>query len=400
MEGEERMQGSRDAEEFGPVFTLTAGPSGSTQTTSLAMGQAVAYDYDPSFLALYRDVVGYLGEAFGSAEPPVILHGEAVLGLEAAAASLISDTDVVLNLVSGVYGKGFGFWARRYAAEVVELEVPFDSAVDAEEVGALLAQRPDITIVAGVHCETPSGTINDLGAIGPIVHNHGALFLVDAVSSFGGMPTDFLAWQVDMAVVGPQKCLGGPPGLSLVYVTEAAWDHMAANTAAPRSSILSILDWRDAHLVDRRFPFTPSVSEIYALEAILRQYLNEGPSRVHARHRQAARATRAGVQALGFELWAKTPAICSDTVTALKIPKGVDEAALRERVRRESGVMLSGGQGELIGKVLRIGHMGPAAYPMAPVLSVTGLGRALRSFGHSVDIGGAVEAVIGELDKE
>jgi len=389
---------NRQANHFEPVFTLTAGPTGATPDTLAALGRPVLYHYDPVFLELYADTVELLRRAFGTRQAPVILHGEAVLGLEAAAASLIRRDDVVLNLVSGVFGKGFGWWARRYAKEVIEVEVPYDSAVPAGRVRAALEERPDVGVVSAVHCETPSGTMNDLDAIGPVVADHGALLIVDAVSSFGGAACDFAAWDADLVVVGPQKCLGGPPGLSMLHVSDAAWEHMEANPDAPRASMLSILDWKDVHLVDRPFPFTPSVSDVYALRACLEQYLAEGPAAVLLRHQSAARSVRAGAEALGLELWAADRSICSDTVTALKVPASLDEGEVRARVRAESGVMLSGGQGDLAGQVLRIGHMGPTAYPLSPVIALTALGRALRGFGVKADVGGAVEAALAALD--
>jgi pyridoxamine---pyruvate transaminase len=342
--------------------------------------------------------VELMRSAFGTRQAPVILHGEAVLGLEAAAASLIRRDDVVLNLVSGVYGKGYGWWARRYAREVIEVEVPYDNAVPADSVRTALHQRPDVSVVAVVHCETPSGTMNDLDAIGPVVAEHDALLIVDAVSSFGGTACDFTAWDADLVVVGPQKCLGGPAGLSLLHVSEAAWEHMKANPDAPRASVLSILDWKDAHPADRPFPFTPSVSDVYALHACLGQYLAEGPAAVQRRHQVAARSVRAGAEALGLELWAADRSICSDTVTALKVPPPLDERELSARARAESGVMLSGGQGELAGRVIQIGHMGPSAYPLSPVIALTALGRALRGFGVKADLGAAVEAALAALD--
>ena len=138
-----------------------------------------------------------LQQAFGTSQSAVILQGEAVVGLEAAAASLIGPRDVVLNLVSGMYGRGYGDWARRYALEVIEIEVPYDSSVPAVSVTSLRL-RPDITVVCVVHCETPSGTVNDLDAISAVVAEHGALLIVDAVSTFGGIRCDFTAWQADL----------------------------------------------------------------------------------------------------------------------------------------------------------------------------------------------------------
>lgn len=381
-----------------PAFSLTTGPAGATAATLAALGRPILHHLDPAFGALYEQTADLLRQAFGTGQAPVILPGEAVVGLEAAAASLIGPGDVVLNLVSGLYGRFYGDWARRYAREVIEVEVPSDSAVPAASVAEAFARRPDIGVVSVVHCETPSGTVNDLDAIAAVAAGHGALLIVDAVSSFGGIRCDFGGWQADLAVTAPQKCLGGPPGLSLLHVSDAAWAHMAANPAAPRGSVLSILDWRDAHLASRPFPFTPSVTDVYGLRACLEQYLAEGPEAVRGRHQAAARAARAGAQALGLDLWARDPAIRSDTVTTVRMPAGVDEREVRARCRAQSGVMLSGGQGDLAGIVLQIGHMGPGAYPMGPVIAVTALGRALRSLGAGADIGAAVEAAVSALE--
>jgi len=381
-----------------PAFNLTSGPAGATAATLAALGRPILHHLDPAFGALYQRTVELLRQAFGTRESPVILQGEAVVGLEAAAASLMGPGDVVLNLVSGMFGRGYGEWARRYAREVIEIEVPYDSSVPAASVAEALRARPDITVVSVVHCETPCGTVNDLDAISAVVAGHGALLIVDAVSTFGGIRCDFTAWQADLVVTAPQKCLGGPPGLSLLHVSEAAWAHMAANPAAPRGSVLSILDWRDAHLASRPFPFTPSVTDIYGLHACLEQYLHEGAEAVRRRHQAAARAARAGAEALGLAMWARDPAIRSDTITAVRVPAGIDEREVRAHARAQSGVMLSGGQGDLAGTVLQIGHMGPGAYPLSPVIAVTALGRALRALGANADIGAAVEAAVSALE--
>jgi pyridoxamine--pyruvate transaminase len=361
-----------------PVFTLATGPVGSTPATQAALAQPVLHHTDPAFRALYAETVTLLRAAFGTSVDPVVFPGEAVAGIEAAAAALIGPDDVVLNVVSGIYGQAFGQLAARFAREVVEVETGYHASIAPAAVSDALARRADVTIVAVVHCETPSGTMNDLDAI-------------------GGMPTDFENWP-GIAITAPQKCLGGTPGLSLLHVSDDAWRHIAANPNAPRGSALSILDWRDAHRPDRAFPFTPSVSDIYGLRSCLTQFLAEGPANVAARHRRAARAVRAGVRALGLNLWAAEDAIRADTVTAIEMPDGVDEAEVRAVARAESGVLLAGGQGALRGRVLQIGHLGPAAYPMSPVIGLAALGHALRRLGATADVGAAVEAALAARD--
>ncbi len=381
-----------------PVFTLTSGPVDAYPAVLRALSRTVWYDYDPAFQAFYEATALKAQKALKTPDVPVILQGEPVLGLEAAAASLIAADDVVLNLASGVYGKGFGYWAKRYCKELVEIEVPYNEAIDPASVEKAFAARPDIKVVAVCHHDTPSGTINPIDAIGAIVAKHDAYLLVDAVSSFGGMDVDPVASSSDIFVTGPNKCLGCPPGLTLMGVSARAWEKMKANPAAPRASMLSILDWENAWRADQPFPFTPSVSEMYALDAALDLYLGEGPEVVWARHAATAAACRAGVKAMGLELWAAREAIASPTTTAVKVPAGVDEPALRSAMRDRYGVTVSSGRGETLGRLIRIGHMGPTAQPMYAVIALSALGGALNALGHTVDVGAGVAAAMASID--
>lgn len=381
-----------------PVFTLSCGPVEVYPAVLRALSKPVLYHYDPAFLAFYEKVNEKAKAALRLSNAPVILQGEPVLGLEAAAASLIARDDVVLNLASGVYGKLFAFWAARYAREVIELEVPFNEAIDPAAVEAAFKARPDIRIVSVVHHDTPSATINPLAEIGRIVAAHGAYMLVDAVSSFGGMDVHPESSHSDLFVTGPNKCLGGSPGLTLLGVSERAWAKMEANPDAPRASILSILDWKEAWRSDRGYPFTPSVSEIYGLDAALDLYFAEGPERVWARHGLTAQAFRAGIVAMGLGLWAASEAVASPTATAVRIPDGIDDGELRRTIRGRYGVMISAGMRETAGKLVRLGHMGPTARPLHAVIGLTALGGAFRAIGHKVDIGAGTEAAMAVID--
>lgn len=381
-----------------PVFTLTTGPVDAYPAVLRGLARTVLYDYDPAFQATYQRVTEKLAPLVRAQTMPLILQGEPVLGLEAAAASLLGPDDVVLNLVNGVYSKGFAGWAARGGAEIVELAVPYDRVIDPAEVARVLSERPDITLVAACHHDTPSGTINPIAEIGRVVAEHGALFLVDAVSSFGGMAVDAESAKIDMLVTGPNKCLGCPPGLSILGISERAWAKMKANPAAPRASILSIVDWENAWRADKPFPFTPSVAEINGLEAGIDLYLAEGPENVWARHALTARACRAGIRAMGLELWAAEESFASPTCTALRTPAGIDEAALRTEARARYGVVLSSGRGETLGKLTRIGHMGPTAQPLHAVVALTAVAGALGALGHRVDVGAGVAAGLAAID--
>ncbi len=202
-----------------PVITLTAGPVAAYPRVLRALSRPVHYDFDPYFQEVYENVNKKLTKALRSSQPALILQAEPAVGLEAAAASLIGPDDVVLNLVSGVYGKGFGYWSARHNKELIEIEVPYNEAIDPAAVDTAFKARPDIKVVSLVHHDTPSGTINPLNQIGDVVHRHGGLLLVDAVSSFGGMDVHPEPSHTDIFVTGPGKCLGGPPGLTVVAVS-------------------------------------------------------------------------------------------------------------------------------------------------------------------------------------
>ncbi|HTW25905.1 MAG TPA: alanine--glyoxylate aminotransferase family protein [Acetobacteraceae bacterium] len=380
-----------------PVAILSAGPVAAYPSVSRAMARPLLYDYDRQFQEFYEAAARKAARALRTRQPALILHVEPAPGIEAAAASLIGPDDVVLNLVSGVYGAGFTGWARRYAKAVHEVAVPFDDAIDPEAVAVALRRHPETRIVSVVHHDTPSGTINPVREIGGIVRAHGALLLVDAVSSFAGMDIHPDDCEADVFITGPGKCLGGAPGLTVMAVSDRAWAAMHDNPRAPRASVLSLLDWKEAWRADQPFPFTPSVAEMYGLDAALDQYLAEGAASVWARHATTARACRAGLEALGLKLWPARPAIASPTTTAVRIPEGLSGEHLLAAARERLGVVLSGGRGETQGKLLRIGHMGPVAEPLYATVAVTALGAALRQHGHRCDIGAAVEAALAAI---
>jgi pyridoxamine--pyruvate transaminase len=373
-------------------FTLSAGPTTASPRTLAALGQPILYHYDPVFVDTFRRAEAKVARVFGTGNEVILLQGEAVLGLEAAARSLVRPGLPVLNLVSGVFGRAMGYWLKDFGAELYEIEVPYNESVHPDQVADFLDRYPQIELLTVVHSETPSGTLHDCRAIGQIARSRGVLTLVDCVSSVGGMRYDPDGWQLDVSVAGPQKCLGGPPGLSLIAVSEQAWAAIEANPAAPRASFLSLLDWRDQWHGQGRFPYTPSVSDIYALESACDQVIEEGLEAAFTRHATAAKAGRAGVRAMGLPLWPASEDIMSNCVTAVALPDGVDQRAVRDHARARYGVMISGSQGA--GNLVRIGHMGPTASGLNPVAGVIALGRSLADLGVPVQLGDGVEAAM------
>ncbi len=376
-------------------FTLSAGPTVATPRTLAALGMPITYHYDPDFLEAFRRTERKVAELFRTSNDIVLMQGEAIVGLEGVARSLVKPGMHVLNLVQGVFGKGMGFWLTDFGAELHEIEVPYNEAVDPAAVEAYLDAHPEIELVTVVASETPSGTVTDVSRIGPICRSRGVLTLVDTVSGVGGM--EFLTdeWGLDVCVAGAQKCLGGPPGVALITVSPQAWEAMLGNEHAPRSSYLSLIDWKTKWLEGGAFPYTPSVSDMHGLESCLDQVLEEGVDACIARHFASAEVTRAGVRAMGLQLWPASDDIAASCVTSVRLPDAVDHIQVRTHVRDRYGVMLSSGQGA--GNLIRIAHMGPTASGLHPVVGIAALGRSLVDLGQSVSVGDGVEAALAVL---
>lgn len=377
-------------------LTLSAGPNDVYPEVRAALARPIEYHYDPVFKERFRATESMMARIFRTTTHEIVLmQGEAVLGLEAAARSLCTKGTPVLNLVSGVFGKGFGYWLSAIGADLREISVPYDERVSADAVRTYLDAHPEVRVLSVVHCETPSGTLNPVREIGQLCRERGVISIVDCVASWGGVPLESEAWHLDLLVAGPQKCLGGPPGMSIMAVSPQAWAAIEANPDAPRGSFLSMLDYRDLWHGEGRFPFTPSVSDVNGVAAAAELLLAEGLDEVQARHDRVARACRAGVQAMGLHLWPVTEAICSPSVTAIRVPDGITDIQLRDHVRAHYQVQLSAGQNA--GNIIRLGHMGNTARPMWMVAGLAAIGRSLADLGVDLDLGAGIEAAMGSL---
>lgn len=288
----------------------------------------------------------------------LVLPAEAALTLEAVADAVGGPGVRVLNVVSGPYGRGFGAWLRRSRADVDDFEVPFDHVPDAGAVRQRIVDtRPDVVSV--VHVEAATGGRTPLHVILDACQDAGAVSVVDAVASIGAdsLPVD--AWGADIVVVGAQKALAGPAGVSAVAVSPAAWRLVEQNPSASRDSFLSLMDWKDAWAdvtrghVSESLPWLEARAASFALERVLR----EGLDAVVERHRVAAARARDGVRRLGLELWQRDGEFAS-VATTFRIPEGAAGAPLR--AGRIGGVVTDG-FGELRGHLLRIDHFGRAA---------------------------------------
>ncbi|MEU6861984.1 aminotransferase class V-fold PLP-dependent enzyme [Streptomyces sp. NPDC046876] len=309
----------------------------------------------------------------------VITQGEALLPLEGCIRSGARPGSTALNVVTGPYGTTFGNWLRDCGASVVDLAVPFDTAVGAEAVARALEEHREIDFVSLVHAEAATGNTNPVAEIGEVVRAHGALFMLDAVASVGAEPLLPDAWGVDLCVIGAQKAMGGPAGVSAVSVSERAWERFAQNPAAPRRSYLSLLDWKERWIDGgrRALLHAPAQLEMLALEACLDRIAAEGLDAVTARHAAAAAATRAGAAALGLAPYVGRAAEAAPVATTLRVPQASAVAA--KALAADPSAPLAAGGGALAGEMVRVNHYGPDASPAAVRSALTALAAALSA---------------------
>jgi aspartate aminotransferase-like enzyme len=316
-------------------------------------------DRPPATAADIAAIESRLAELLGTRQDVILLQGEAILGLEAAARGLGRPGLRALNIVTGPYGKLFGDWLRASGTEVSDLVFDFDTVADPAVVAAALARRPT-GLVSVVHAEAATGGISPLDEIAAIVRDTGALLVVDAVASAGADPVTPHAWDADVVVIGPQKALAGPAGLSLATVSARAWQALDDNPAAPRTSYLSLLDIKHGWLDNGRqsLPGYTATLECLALGQALKRVAAEGLDAVIARHRAAAAASRAGLRALGLPPWIGDDRAAAGVVTTFAAPAGLSAAEFAARVRQAGGTLTAPAPGPLAERVLRINHTG------------------------------------------
>ncbi|MDL2317068.1 aminotransferase class V-fold PLP-dependent enzyme [Desulfovibrio sp. OttesenSCG-928-A18] len=326
---------------------------------------AMARDYgsgqiEADFLALYERVGKKLAALSGSTSDVVLMSGEGMLALWAGLKSCLRPGDGVVSVGTGVFGDGVADMALTLGCKVEKVSLPYDSTIGMgdslqrieDAIGRL---RP--VMLTAVHCETPSGTLNPLPDLAEMKQRlRVPLLYVDAVASMGGVPVEADRMGIDLLLGGSQKCLSAPPSMSIVAVSETAWDHMKR---AGYQGYDSLLPFRTVQ-ADGRCPYTPYWHGVAALEAALDLIEEEGPAAVFARHEAVAAQCRAGLRRLGIGVFPHRDAVQSPTVTAALVPEGFTWQGWRAALR-QGGLIVSGSFGPMAGKVFRLGHMGVQA---------------------------------------
>ena len=342
----------------------------------------------------YAPLADRLKRLLATAADVIFVQAEAILALEATAASLAAPGLTAVNIVTSSYGSYFGTWLKRGGASVTDVVAEPGRPITVAAVKAALDALPSVGLIAVVHAESANGSLNPLPEIAALAKARSALLVVDAVASFGGHSVPVDALGVDVAIVGPQKALGGPTGLSVLSVSRRAWQQIAQSKARLSPSNLALSDIRDNWLDRGRGspPGMPAALEFWALDAAIARIEAEGLDKVIARHALAARASRAGLRALGITPWIEDDTTASVLVTAAPIPDGISSRAL-VGAAAAFGVGLSPAPGDMAERLVRLDHTGPrAAFPVV-LANVTAYGDALQRVGRTVDIAAAGRAV-------
>ena len=341
------------------TLLLLPGPVPVAQPVLEAMAWPMINHRGPEFAELLARLERGMQPVFGTSNEVLFLGSSGTGGMEAAVASCFSPGDRLLSCPVGVFGKRFAEIARANGCDVEVLETPLGAALDPRALRARL-QRDDAKGFRGIlltHNETSTGVQNDMAAIAAVTRDHDALTLVDSVSGMGASPFAMDAWGYDVVVTASQKAFAAPPGLAMVGASDRAWAAMERARGAR-----FYFDLRKARdfASKGQTAWTPPISIFYALAVALERYHADGLEANFERHASYARAVRAAFEALGCTVFSR-PDAHSVTVVAAYPPEGVDAGNLLETLRERYGVVLSGGQGELTGKIVRFGTMGDVA---------------------------------------
>ncbi len=331
------------------------GPTALPSAVREAGGRQMINHRGPEFVALFGRIESRLKGYFGTQNDIVLLTAAGTGALEAAIVNTLSPGDRVLAVTIGAFGERFARIATAHGADVTKLASEWGRAAEPEELRVALTADAGYRAILLTHNETSTGVTNPMAGLAAVAHELApdALLLVDGISALGAVPFSQDEWGLDVVVSGSQKSWMAAPGMSFASVSERAW--AAAGTARMPRFYFDFLQHRPG-IAAGSTPWTPAVAVLFQLDAALELMEREGAQAIYARHAACAAACRAGLEALGFELFADRR-YASNTVTAAKVPDGMDWKAFNGELKKR-GLVVAGGQGKLQGLVFRIGHLG------------------------------------------
>jgi alanine-glyoxylate transaminase/serine-glyoxylate transaminase/serine-pyruvate transaminase len=385
------------APELNPPARLLLGPGPSMVHPRVlrAMSTPLLGHLDPDFLEIMNEVQAMLRAVFQTQNPfTIAISGTGSAGMEAALVNLVEAGDTIVVGLNGVFGGRMADIVTRCGGKPVKLEVPWGQVFPKEQIEGALKRNGPVKAVALVHAETSTGAQQPLDGVGKLCHDHGALLIVDTVTSLGGVPVAVDAWEADAIYSGTQKCLSCPPGLAPLTLSPRALDAIRTRKGKCPSWYLDLGMIADYWAEGKRaYHHTAPISMVYALREALRIVLEEGLAARFARHRRHSAALMAGLAAFGCAPNAQEGHRLA-SLNCVQVPAGIDEAAVRRTLLEEFGIEIGGGLGPLAGKVWRIGLMGESCKQDSVVAVLSALEIVLKRLGRARKPGVGLEAAL------
>jgi serine---pyruvate transaminase len=385
-------------------YLMAAGPTPLPPAVSQVMAEPILYHRAPAFIEIYARALERLRPVFGTRNQVLSFAASGSGAMESAVANLVGPGEPVAVAACGKFGERWFELCQAYGGETEYLEVEWGDAIAPEDLDRAIAgmKRPPRAVFT-THSESSTGVVNDVRSLAAVAHDHGAVICIDAISGLGAVELPQDEWGVDVVVAGSQKALMCPPGLAFASVNERAMS-LAADPASTRPPGRYYFDWQRTASGQAEeppnSPFTPAVPLWRALDVALELIGEEGLERVYERHAILARATRAGIEAIGLERFGPDND-GANVLTAARLPDSIDGVAVPKLMRDRYGVTAAGGQGHLKGKIVRIAHCGYyGAYDI--VIALSALESALRDAGAEVEAGaaaGAAQRVFAEAGR-
>lgn len=376
-----------------PRILMGPGPSDVPDRVLRALAAPTIGHLDPAYLQMMNEVRGMLQQVFRTKNPlTMAMSGTGSAGMETCVANLIEPGDEMIVCINGVFGQRMKDVAERCGAIVHPVEVEWGQVIEPDQVSRMLQTFPRTKVVGIVHAETSTGACQPLESISELVHDDSdALLLVDAVTSLAGMDVRVDDWRIDACYSGTQKCLSCPPGLAPVTFSPAAVKVMDQRKHKVQSWYLDLAMIRQYWGEQRTYHHTAPVNMTYALREALRIVLEEGLEARIGRHTLNHRALRAGLEAMGLHY---VPRHSLTTLNAIRVPDGVDDAAVRRRLLEDFGIEIGAGLGPFKGKAWRIGLMGASSTRRHVTLFLAALESILRGQQVAVEPGAAMQAAM------
>jgi aspartate aminotransferase-like enzyme len=357
---------------------MTPGPTQVRENVRMSRAiETTNPDLDIQFYNFYKDTCENIAKFLKTKNQVRILNGEGILGLEAACASLTEKGDRVLVIENGIFGEGFSDFIEMYGGEVVFFRGDRKRKINVEELNSFLQKDSNFKFATIVHCDTPSGVLNEISKISPLLKKYGILTVVDSVAAMGGEELKVDDWEVDVAIGASQKCISAPPGLTFLSISDKAFKVMVNRRTPIASFYCNLLVWKD-YYKNKWFPYTPPISDIVGLSTAVRNILDDKD--VLCRHKAVAEATRQAINESGLNLY--TYDGYSNTVTVIELPININDKELREVMIKDFNVFIAGSFGFLEGKVIRIGHMGENARKDKVAYTLFALQKSLEKLGY------------------